>query len=69
MTRTSPLSLLSLPRCQVYTADGHHRSAAAALVGAEGKQNPNHTGKEEYNYFMAVCFQASQFTSSITIVW
>lgn len=47
----------------LYIADGHHRSAAAALVGAEkAKQNPNHTGKEEYNYFMAVCFQASQLT-------
>ena len=44
-------------------ADAHHRPAAAALVGAEkAKQNPNHTGKEEYNYFMAVCFQASQLT-------
>lgn len=47
----------------LYIADGHHRSAAAALVGAEkAKQNPNHTGNEEYNYFMAVCFQASQLT-------
>lgn len=47
----------------LYIADGHHRSAAAALVGAEkAKQNPNHTGKEEYNYFMAVCFQASELT-------
>ncbi len=47
----------------LYIADGHHRSAAAALVGAEkAKQNPAHTGKEEYNYFMAVCFQASQLT-------
>ncbi len=47
----------------LYIADGHHRSAAAALVGAEKqKQNPNHTGTEEYNYFMAVCFQASQLT-------
>ena len=47
----------------LYIADGHHRSAAAALVGAEkAKQNINHTGKEEYNYFMAVCFQASQLT-------
>ena len=46
-----------------YIADGHHRSAAAALVGAEKqKQNPNHKGDEEYNYFMAVCFQASQLT-------
>ncbi|MBO4350335.1 MAG: DUF1015 domain-containing protein, partial [Proteobacteria bacterium] len=44
-------------------ADGHHRSAAAALVGAEkAKANPNHRGDEEYNYFMAVCFQASQLT-------
>ena len=47
----------------LYIADGHHRSAAAALVGAEkAKQNPNHTGKAEYNYFMAVCFPASQLT-------
>ena len=47
----------------LYIADGHHRSAAAALVGAEkAKQNPNHRGDEEYNYFMAVCFQASQLT-------
>ena len=47
----------------LYIADGHHRSAAAALVGAEKqKQNPNHNGTEEYNYFMAVCFQASQLT-------
>ncbi len=47
----------------LYIADGHHRSAAAALVGAEKqKANPNHTGTEEYNYFMAVCFQASQLT-------
>lgn len=47
----------------LYIADGHHRSAAAALVGAEkAKLNPNHTGNEEYNYFMAVCFQASQLT-------
>lgn len=47
----------------LYIADGHHRSAAAALVGAEkARQNPHHTGKEEYNYFMAVCFPASQLT-------
>jgi uncharacterized protein (DUF1015 family) len=46
-----------------YIADGHHRSAAAALVGAEkAKLNPNHRGDEEYNYFMAVCFPASQLT-------
>lgn len=47
----------------LYIADGHHRSAAAALVGAEkAKQNPHHKGDEEYNYFMAVCFPASQLT-------
>ncbi|MDR1381594.1 MAG: DUF1015 domain-containing protein, partial [Tannerella sp.] len=47
----------------LYIADGHHRSAAAALVGAEkAGQNPNHRGDEEYNYFMAVCFPASQLT-------
>jgi uncharacterized protein (DUF1015 family) len=47
----------------MYIADGHHRSAAAALVGAEkAKQNPHHRGDEEYNYFMAVCFPASQLT-------
>ena len=43
-----------------YVADGHHRTAAAARVGAEKKaQNPHHTGNEEYNYFMAVCFPQS----------
>ena len=47
----------------LYIADGHHRSAAAALVGAEkARQNPNHRGDEEYNYFMAVCFPAGQLT-------
>ena len=47
----------------MYIADGHHRSAAAALVGAEKvKNNPDHTGSEEYNYFMAVCFPDSQLT-------
>lgn len=47
----------------LYIADGHHRSAAAALVGAEkAKNDPNHTGKEEYNYFMAVAFPANQLT-------
>lgn len=47
----------------LYIADGHHRSAAAALVGAElARKDENHTGNEEYNYFMAVCFQASQLT-------
>ena len=44
-----------------YVADGHHRTAAAARVGAEKRaQNPAHTGNEEYNYFMAVCFPQSQ---------
>ena len=47
----------------LYIADGHHRSAAAALVGNEKKlQNPNHTGNEEYNYFLAVCFPDNQLT-------
>ena len=47
----------------LYIADGHHRSAAAALVGAEkAKQNPTHTGDEEYNFFMAVCFPDTQLT-------
>lgn len=45
----------------LYIADGHHRSAAAALVGDEKrKQNPNHKGDEEYNYFLAVCFPDNQ---------
>ncbi len=44
-----------------YVADGHHRTAAAARVGAEKREkNPNHTGDEEYNFFMAVCFPESQ---------
>lgn len=44
----------------LYIADGHHRTAAAALVGAEkARQNPNHKGDEEYNFFLAVCFPAS----------
>ena len=44
-----------------YVADGHHRTAAAARVGAEKRaQNPSHDGTEEYNYFMAVCFPESQ---------
>lgn len=47
----------------LYIADGHHRSAAAALVGKEkADNNPNHKGDEEYNYFMAVCFPESQLT-------
>ena len=45
----------------MYVADGHHRTAAAARVGAEKReQNPNHTGNEEYNYFLAVIFPESQ---------
>ena len=44
-----------------YVADGHHRTAAAARVGAEKReQNQNHTGNEEYNYFLAVIFPESQ---------
>ena len=44
----------------LYIADGHHRTAAAALVGNEkATQNPAHTGNEEYNYFLAVAFPAS----------
>ena len=44
-----------------YVADGHHRTAAAARVGAElSDQNPDHTGEEEYNYFMTVAFPDSQ---------
>ncbi len=44
----------------LYIADGHHRTAAAALVGNEkARQNPDHKGDEEYNYFLAVCFPAS----------
>lgn len=47
----------------LYIADGHHRSAAAARVAEEKKNaNPNHTGKEEYNYFLAVCFPDNELT-------
>ena len=46
-----------------YVADGHHRTAAAALVGNEKKlANPNHNGTEEYNYFLAVHFPDNQLT-------
>ena len=46
-----------------YVADGHHRTAAAALVGKEKReQNPNHTGEEEYNFFLAVHFPDNQLT-------
>jgi uncharacterized protein (DUF1015 family) len=45
----------------LYVADGHHRTAAAAIVGNERKlANPNHRGDEEYSFFLAVCFPASQ---------
>lgn len=45
----------------LYVADGHHRTAAAALVGLEKrKNNPNHTGTEEYNFFMSVLFPDNQ---------
>lgn len=43
-----------------YVADGHHRSAAAAIVGKERKEaNPNHRGDEEYNFFLSVLFPSS----------
>jgi len=46
-----------------YVADGHHRTAAAALVGNEKKMaNPNHRGDEEYNFFLAVHFPSDQLT-------
>jgi uncharacterized protein (DUF1015 family) len=47
----------------LYVADGHHRTAAAARVGMEKKaKNPNHTGNEEYNYFLAVIFPDNQLS-------
>lgn len=47
----------------LYIADGHHRSAAAALVGDEKRRNnPNHKGNEEYMYFLAVCFPDNQLS-------
>lgn len=47
----------------LYIADGHHRSAAAVRVADEkAKANPQNTGKEEYNFLMAVCFPASELT-------
>ena len=56
------LSRLFAERVPVfYIADGHHRSAAAARTAAEcAPKNPNHTGKEDYNFFLAVAFPASQ---------
>jgi uncharacterized protein (DUF1015 family) len=48
---------------ELYIADGHHRSAAAALVGAEkAALKPNPTGNEEFNFYMAVCFDEAQLT-------
>ncbi|MCB0750956.1 MAG: DUF1015 domain-containing protein, partial [Ignavibacteriae bacterium] len=45
----------------LYIADGHHRAASAARARAVKKQNnPNHNGKEEYNFFLAVLFPAEQ---------
>ena len=45
----------------LYVADGHHRSASAAKVGQLRREaNPDHTGKEEYNRFLAVCFPSEQ---------
>ncbi len=50
-----------VPHC--YVADGHHRTASAARAGAERRaKNPNHTGNEEYNWFLAVLFPASELT-------
>src|SRR6185369_850760 len=58
VTRITEL-FLKIP--YTYVADGHHRTAAAALVGKERRDaNPNHTGKEEYNYFLAVHFPDKQ---------
>ena len=58
MIRTITEEFSKIP--YLYIADGHHRSAAAALVGNEkARLNPNHRGDEEYNYFLAVAFPAS----------
>ncbi len=58
MTKTITEEFAKIP--YLYIADGHHRTAAAALVGNEkAKANPHHTGNEEYNYFLAVAFPAS----------
>jgi len=57
-SRITEIFATSVPA--LYVADGHHRTAAAALVGQEKmKANPNHTGDEEYNYFLAVVFPES----------
>ena len=58
MIRTITEEFAKMPA--MYIADGHHRSAAAARVGKEkGENNPKHTGREEYNYFLAVAFPSS----------
>jgi hypothetical protein bfra3_07342 len=58
MTATITREFEAMPH--LYIADGHHRSAAAARVGLEkAESNPDHTGDEEYNYFLAVAFPAS----------
>lgn len=58
LTDTITQSFENIPH--LYIADGHHRSAAAALVGNEkALLNPDHRGDEEYNYFLAVAFPAS----------
>ncbi len=55
------LRFKSIPH--LYIADGHHRTAAAARVAEKrAQENPNHTGDEEYNYFLAVCFPANELT-------
>lgn len=57
---TDEITRLFAEMPSLYIADGHHRTAAAALVGVEkAKANPNHRGDEEYNYFLAVAFPAS----------
>ena len=54
----------------LYIADGHHRSAAAALVGAEkAQQNANHQGNEEYNYFMDGCFLNMTMDDDQFVMW
>ncbi|PWD98672.1 DUF1015 domain-containing protein [Marinilabilia rubra] len=60
-TNTKLENLFSTKVPCTYVADGHHRTAAAARVGLERKAaNPNHTGNEEYNFFMAVHFPDDQ---------
>jgi len=60
-TTIQKLQQLFAATSHLYVADGHHRSAAAAIVGRERKlANPKHRGDEEYNFFLVVCFPASQ---------